>query len=357
MRIGRVLVVDGDENTRTAATQLLLSSCRQSFDFASNLVEAVELLKHSNYVCIFTALELPAIAGAPPRRQDLENLLDEVEMIKGFFKPPIVCLYARPTDMDDDAWTSWTSDMALKGVVKWVKRPYPSSGRTPDRMLKKILNGHYVRVVKVKPLTAAELMAAPLNGHDTPDAAVRLRDDGASDAPMVVAGKLPALDDVAIAAKLKKVFAGKGIGKDGLLAGLRQEDGQAEPPAANAVYAPEPALQSTSDRAAAASSSDNRWKDVPNEPISLDDFMAKFCQSRGKENRLSRKRALLAAARHKTVTLPPLAGGHKHGMPNRYLVQDLLAAWQSFLDEGVDLPPLLMEGSRPSGEVPGERLD
>jgi len=32
---------------------------------------------------------------------------------------------------------------------------------------------------------------------------------------------------------------------------------------------------------------------------------------------------------------------HKQGQPNKYFVHDLLAAWQGFLDEGVDLPPLL----------------
>jgi len=41
------------------------------------------------------------------------------------------------------------------------------------------------------------------------------------------------------------------------------------------------------------------------------------------------------------VKLPPLAGKRKHGQSNKYFTHDLLAAWQSFLDEGVDLPPLL----------------
>ena len=85
---------------------------------------------------------------------------------------------------------------------------------------------------------------------------------------------------------------------------------------------------------------------VPNEPVELDDFMAKFCEQRSKENRMCRKRALLAAARHGTVKLPPLAGQRKHGQANKYVTHDLLAAWQGFLDEGVDLPPLLPEFGR-----------
>lgn len=91
------------------------------------------------------------------------------------------------------------------------------------------------------------------------------------------------------------------------------------------------------------------WAGVPNEPIDLDDFMAQFCEQRGKENRKCRKRALLAAARHETVKLPRLAGIRKHGQSNRYLVHDLLAAWQRFRDEGVELPPLLPQ-YRANGE-------
>lgn len=338
MRIGKALVVDGEDKTRAAANHLLLSSAGQPFDYAASLVEAVEFLKHNNYVCIFAASELPAIAGAPARRQDLENLLDKIDRLKGQFKPPVVCLYSRMADMDDDDWTCWSTDMALRGVVKWVKKPFPSSGRTPDRMLKKILSGQYVRVVKAPPLTAAELMAAPLQ-NDARDVAGCKQ----ADAPTLVAGEVPALDDVAIAAKLKKVLGGSGVGKDGMFAGLSRDSLAKAEPCAEPVHVAEPAVHSKPDPARAGSPSDNRCKDVHNEPISLDDFMAKFCQARGKENRLCRKRALLAAARHGTVELPPLAGGHKHGMPNHYLVHDLLVTWQRFLDEGVDLPPLKPE--------------
>lgn len=74
--------------------------------------------------------------------------------------------------------------------------------------------------------------------------------------------------------------------------------------------------------------------------IELDEFMAKYCEPRSRENRMYRKRALLAAARHGTVTLPALVGPHKHGQPKRYRAPDLLGAWPGFIDKGVDLPPL-----------------
>lgn len=58
--------------------------------------------------------------------------------------------------------------------------------------------------------------------------------------------------------------------------------------------------------------------------------MARFCEPISKENRMFRKRALLAAARHGTITLPPLAGARKHGQASKYLTHDLLAAWQGY---------------------------
>ena len=83
------------------------------------------------------------------------------------------------------------------------------------------------------------------------------------------------------------------------------------------------------------------WADIPNEPITLDQFMVKYCEKRSEGSRRSRRRALLGAARNETVKMPPLAGPRKSGKPNRYFVHDLLNAWQGYQDENLDLPPLL----------------
>lgn len=358
IRIGKALVVDGDEKTRSAANNLLLNSARQPFDYASSLVEAVELLKRNNYVCVFAGSEIPSIAGEAPRRQDLENLLDEIDLLKGALKPPVVCLYTKATDIDDDIWTCWTTDMTLRGVVKWVRKPFPSSGRTPDRMLKKILSGQYVRLVKAMPLTPAELMAAPLRADDQP-VGERLRpahaDSGAVEAsqpaPMKNAEPVATMDAAAVTAKLQKIVDSKGGGKPSLLAALHDDTTQPT------SVVPKPAKEDNAPTAQETPPSPkHQWVGIPNDPIELDDFMAKFCEQRTKDNRTCRKRALLAAARHKTVTLPSLIGKRKHGQPNRYLVHDLLAAWQGFIDEGVDLPPLLAEyavDTSPSESTPG----
>ena len=83
------------------------------------------------------------------------------------------------------------------------------------------------------------------------------------------------------------------------------------------------------------------WAGIPNEPIALDAFMARFCEKRSGELRRFRRHALLGAARNGKVTLPPAAGPYRTGQSRKYLTHDLLAAWQGFIDERVDLPPLL----------------
>ncbi len=83
------------------------------------------------------------------------------------------------------------------------------------------------------------------------------------------------------------------------------------------------------------------WADIPNEPITLDTFMVKYCEAWSKSLRHGRRRALLAAGRNGTVTMPPLAVPRGPGESNRYFVHDLLDAWQGYQDENLDLPPLL----------------
>jgi len=85
------------------------------------------------------------------------------------------------------------------------------------------------------------------------------------------------------------------------------------------------------------------WADIPNEPITLDQFMVKYCEKRTAQLRRSRRRALLHAAWHGTVRMPPLACPQMSGQSNKYFVHDLLKAWQNYQDEKLDLPPLLQQ--------------
>jgi hypothetical protein len=93
------------------------------------------------------------------------------------------------------------------------------------------------------------------------------------------------------------------------------------------------------------------WTGIPNEPVTLDAFMARFCEKRSGESRRYRRHALLGAARNGKVTLPPAAGPHRSGQSKKYFPHDLLAAWQGFIDEDVDLPPLLADCRTDAGSA------
>jgi len=85
------------------------------------------------------------------------------------------------------------------------------------------------------------------------------------------------------------------------------------------------------------------WAGIPNEPITLDQFMVRYCEVRTKNLRRSRRKALHGAARNETVKMPPLAGPYESGQSKKYFVRDLLKSWHDFLDENLDLPPLLSQ--------------
>ncbi len=79
---------------------------------------------------------------------------------------------------------------------------------------------------------------------------------------------------------------------------------------------------------------------VGNEVITLDDFMAKFCEKISARSIVHRRKALLAAGRHGTITMAPLAEPYRRGKRKKYFTHDLLAAWPGFREKGVDLPAL-----------------
>lgn len=280
MKTLKALVVEPKEKDRQVIDEVMLA-LGHKYEVASSLAEARELLLVNGYSYVLLSCVIPARPGGTPRRQNTENFLDLLRKLKGQDMPPVIIMYDPMIDLDEEIKVNWTCDMVLRGAKRFIRKPFRTEGRTLDRVIKKVLTGQPDLV---------RLIAVPL-----------------------------------IDMKERQAVA-EGVGLS------PAKSGQAESVAEEKVlaHASIPPMPVT----------DGRWQSIPNEPVELDDFMARFCEQRTRETRRFRKRALLAAARHGTVQLPPLAGGHKHGMPNRYLVHDLLAAWQVFQDEGVDLPPL-----------------
>ena len=284
MKIPKVLVIEHEERTRIALDEVLsVMGCK--YDTATNLAEARTALGEDGHALILLGCELPARTGGTPRMQNVENLLDETVEIRKGLMPPVVLMVHRRPEADEEDKLRWAGDMRARGVRTFLCKPFRTVGRTPDRVIKKLLAGQSETVTFARPAAAAGPPARTSNIE-----------------PL---SPLPAGLDTPPRAKTDK----------------------GNPPAGKQP----------------AKAVDQAWPSVPNEPVELDEFMAKFCESRSREIRMYRKRALLAAARHGTVTLPPLAGPRKKGQSCRYFTHDLLAAWPGFVDQGVDVPPLRPE--------------
>ena len=84
------------------------------------------------------------------------------------------------------------------------------------------------------------------------------------------------------------------------------------------------------------------WADIPNEPITLDQFMVKFCEEHKGTYIAARRRGLLAADRNETLKLPQHVEPWTSGQAKRYFTHDLLDAWESYVDRSL-VPPLLAQ--------------
>lgn len=290
MKTPKVLVIEHEEQTRIALDEVL-SAMGYKYDTATNLAQARAAMSEDGHALILLGGELPARPGGTPRMQNVENFLDETAEMRKGPKPPVVLMIHRRPEADEEDKLRWAGDMRARGVRTFLCKPFRTVGRTPDRVIKKLLAGQSETVTFARSAAAAVPPARTSNIE-----------------PL---SPLPA----------------------GLDTPPRAASGKGNPPAGSAT--PDVAGKQP------AKVVDQAWPSVPNEPIELDEFMANFCESRSREIRMYRKRALLAAARHGTVTLPPLAGPRKKGQSCRYFTHDLLAAWPGFVDQGVDVPPLL----------------
>jgi len=243
--------------------------------------------------------EIPYRPGGTPRAQNTEYALKELSDAKGDRMPPVIIFANRLSDVDDEDKYRWAANMRSRGATTFLCKPLSTSGRTLDRVIEKILSGQ------------------------TDNVRIKSNQYGMDEIPK---GKV-------LTEKIKKIVAKKpdaAVDQDNLLS-----------PANKPLEPTVPDDKDSSPAAAKPAADVNPWASIPNDSVEIDEFMVRFCEHRSKDNRKHRKRALLAAARHKTVTLPPLAAARKHGQSNKYFVHDLLAAWQEFLDEGVDVPPVL----------------
>jgi len=269
----KALVVDDDPHA-IEMVEDVLSALGHVHDSAGSLLEARGFLKASNYSYVLLDLEFPARSRrCVPRIQNAENFLDGMRESKGKQAIPVIVMSDRAADCAEITveMMRLAANLRDKGVTDFIHKPFPTAGRTLDRVIKKVL-GENGAPQRRKPRRSSAKGKTPRSIPDSTKSA---------DVPVT--------------------------------SGRPQKEA-----------APEK----------------SPWDHIPNEPVTLDQFMVKYCESMSKELYKCRRNALLAAARHKTVTMPGMAEPYKRGKPKKYFTRDLLAAWSRFQDEGVDLPVL-----------------
>jgi hypothetical protein len=132
MEGAKLLLVDHDEKTRQAVDEVL-AVIRCKYHVAGSPLEARDLLAANEYLCILLGCEIAVRPGGIPRRQNSEHFMDDGP------RPPVIVIYHRMADMDEDDLVCWVADMTHRGVERFVRRPFSSGGRTLDRAIKKVV--------------------------------------------------------------------------------------------------------------------------------------------------------------------------------------------------------------------------
>jgi DNA-binding response OmpR family regulator len=139
MTIPKALVVEYDEKTQQAIDEIL-AALGHEYDTVTCLIEARKALAGNGYTYVLAGHELPGRSGGSPRRQNIENLLDDLSRIKGDRRPPVIVLFSPMPEVDEEDRVRWAADLRTRGATTFVCKPFRSSGRTLDRVIKKVLS-------------------------------------------------------------------------------------------------------------------------------------------------------------------------------------------------------------------------
>jgi CheY-like chemotaxis protein len=184
----KALAIEDDPQAVEMIEEALLA-LGHTYDLARTLVEARRLIQSNDYPYALEDIAFPTRSPKGiPRVQNAENLLEEMLAAKGRKAPPVVIMSDRKVEHPDDTEHLMRLAMSLghKGAVDLIQKPFPTAGRTLDRVIKKILGlaTHNGAKPKAEP-TAVPLargveeqwftvtQAAELLAHDLPGLGIR----------------------------------------------------------------------------------------------------------------------------------------------------------------------------------------
>lgn len=142
MKSSKALVVEHDEQTRQHVDDVM-AVLEHRYDIATCLAEARQLLASNAYRYVLLSDELPARVGRPPRRQNADTFMEYWCRIQADKRPTVILMVnPMPTVADIDKMR-WSADMRSRGVTEFIEKPLPAGGRTPERVIKKLLGGSH----------------------------------------------------------------------------------------------------------------------------------------------------------------------------------------------------------------------
>ena len=141
----RALIIEDDPEVLSAIEEVL-DSIGHRCDVVSNLADALKHCVTGQYAYVLSDMEIHARPGrGKPRVQNIENLLERLaEMSNGECLPIILMTdFTAPENPLLVKMMRLAANLRERGVCEFIGKPFPSEGRTLDRVIKKVL-GPYV---------------------------------------------------------------------------------------------------------------------------------------------------------------------------------------------------------------------
>ena len=137
----RALVITHDPEAIDVVAESL-GTLEHDYDTACSHQEAKGRATDGDYSYILLDIQIPARSRTGvPRVQNTENFLEYLIEAKNGDMPPVIVMTDRSvTDLDQTVKIMRLAvDLREKGVVDFIGKPFPTAGRTLDRVIKKVL--------------------------------------------------------------------------------------------------------------------------------------------------------------------------------------------------------------------------
>ena len=135
------LIIEDDPATIDSITDIL-DSLEHTYDTAYGQTDALKRMAERDYSYVLLDIQISVRAqGGEARIQNTENLLEKLSD-RGKPVPPIIILSDYFVECDQEKLVDvmrMAISLARKGAVDIIAKPFPTAGRTLDRVIKKVL--------------------------------------------------------------------------------------------------------------------------------------------------------------------------------------------------------------------------